>query len=358
MSTMPESANLMPFVCKWSYYHSEPQQFETWEKLINHIDKHDINSCNRTLRDSIYICPWEGCNKHKSSIIKLEEHLHRHIRQRPFKCPICTCLRFCSLDALNHHLIINHNDSIVNFDTDADTSDENEELNLAQIKDKIDIHVKKKGETTTYIKGKDNKNEIIPMDNTAKLSYRDVLVKAQAKNKIDIHLKKEDKATKGNNKNEIIPIDNTAKLSYCDVLVKVKDKINIHVKKEDEPTTYIKGKYNKNEIIPMDNTAKLSENKNMEDKDYMDFIDRNNKHQQTVQELLFKAMEAISLLPRSIVKYDLDNENYDDLPDMPQEDLTEEQQDQLILKSLCEAYKGTKAGEYCSKAFEMLKEGC
>ncbi|UZO24215.1 uncharacterized protein OCT59_016529 [Rhizophagus irregularis] len=237
-------------------------------------------------------------------------------------------------------------------------SDENEELNLAQIKDKIDIHVKKKGETTTYIKGKDNKNEIIPMDNTAKLSYRDVLVKAQAKNKIDIHLKKEDKATKGNNKNEIIPIDNTAKLSYCDVLVKVKDKINIHVKKEDEPTTYIKGKYNKNEIIPMDNTAKLSENKNMEDKDYMDFIDRNNKHQQTVQELLFKAMEAISLLPRSIVKYDLDNENYDDLPDMPQEDLTEEQQDQLILKSLCEAYKGTKAGEYCSKAFEMLKEGC
>ncbi|RGB39794.1 hypothetical protein C1646_448330 [Rhizophagus diaphanus] len=86
MSTMPESANLMPFVCKWLYYHSEPQQFETQEKLINHTDKHDINSCNRSsLRDPIYICPWEGCNKHQSSIIKLEEHLHRHIRQRPFK---------------------------------------------------------------------------------------------------------------------------------------------------------------------------------------------------------------------------------------------------------------------------------
>ncbi|PKC63988.1 hypothetical protein RhiirA1_463070 [Rhizophagus irregularis] len=58
------------------------------------------------------------------------------------------------------------------------------------------------------------------MDNTAKLSYRDVLVKAQVKDKIDIHVKKEDKATKGNNKNEIILIDNTTKLSYHDVLVK------------------------------------------------------------------------------------------------------------------------------------------
>ncbi|EXX69130.1 uncharacterized protein OCT59_016528 [Rhizophagus irregularis] len=230
----------------------------------------------------------------------------------------------------------------------------------AQIKDKIDIHVKKKGKATTYIKGKDNKNEIIPMDNTAKLSYRDVLVKAQVKDKIDIHVKKEDKATKENNKNEIILIDNTTKLSYHDVLVKVqvKDKINIHVKKEDGATTYIKGKYNKNEIIPMDNTAKLSENKNMEEEEYMDFINKHSKRQRTVQELLFKAIEAISLSPRRIIKYDLDNENYDDLPDMPQEDLTEEQQDQLILKSLCEAYKGTKAGEYYSKAFEMLKEGC
>ncbi|PKB97516.1 hypothetical protein RhiirA5_433005 [Rhizophagus irregularis] len=134
MSTMPESANLMPFVCKWSYYHSEPQQFETQEELINHIDKHDINSYNRTLRNPIYICLWEGCNKHKSSIIKLEGMKKMSstfaLASSANTCPICTCLRFCSLDALNHHLIINHNDSIVNFDTDADTSDENEELNL------------------------------------------------------------------------------------------------------------------------------------------------------------------------------------------------------------------------------------
>ena len=70
---MPESTNLMPFVCKWLYCHSRPQQFETQEKLRNHIDKHDINSCYRSsLGDPIYICPWESCNKHQSSIIKLK----------------------------------------------------------------------------------------------------------------------------------------------------------------------------------------------------------------------------------------------------------------------------------------------
>ena len=61
MPTMPESANLMPFVCKCLYSHSEPQQFETQEKLRNHIDNHNINSYNRSslgLGDPIYICPW------------------------------------------------------------------------------------------------------------------------------------------------------------------------------------------------------------------------------------------------------------------------------------------------------------
>jgi hypothetical protein len=48
MPTMPESINQMPFVCKWLYSHSEPQHFETQEELRNHIDKHDINSCNRS----------------------------------------------------------------------------------------------------------------------------------------------------------------------------------------------------------------------------------------------------------------------------------------------------------------------
>ncbi|EXX57806.1 hypothetical protein RirG_203990 [Rhizophagus irregularis DAOM 197198w] len=132
---MTESANLMPFVCKWLYSHSKPQHFETQEKLRKHIDEHDINSCNRaSIGDPIYICPWEGCNKHQSSITKLEEHLHRHSRQRPFKCPICTGSRFCSLDALNRHLIINHNDSVVDSDTDNDTlCDENEKLNLGML---------------------------------------------------------------------------------------------------------------------------------------------------------------------------------------------------------------------------------
>ena len=70
---MTESANLMPFVCKWLDTHSEPQHFETQEKLRNHIDEHDINSCNRSpLGDPIYICPWEDCNKHQSNIVKLE----------------------------------------------------------------------------------------------------------------------------------------------------------------------------------------------------------------------------------------------------------------------------------------------
>ncbi|CAG8697699.1 15232_t:CDS:2, partial [Funneliformis mosseae] len=80
---MPESMNQMLFVCKWLYSHLESQHFETQEKLRNHIDKHDINSCNRSSLG--YICPWECCNKHQSSIIKLEEHLCGHTRQRLFK---------------------------------------------------------------------------------------------------------------------------------------------------------------------------------------------------------------------------------------------------------------------------------
>ncbi|CAB4421098.1 unnamed protein product [Rhizophagus irregularis] len=59
--------------------HSDPQHLETEEKLRNHIIQHDINSCKRSISgDSIYICPWKGCNKYQSSIIKLEEHLHQH----------------------------------------------------------------------------------------------------------------------------------------------------------------------------------------------------------------------------------------------------------------------------------------
>ncbi|EXX66692.1 hypothetical protein RirG_121350 [Rhizophagus irregularis DAOM 197198w] len=271
---MTESANLMPFVCKWLYSHSKPQHFETQEKLRKHIDEHDINSCNRaSIGDPIYICPWEGCNKHQSSITKLEEHLHRHSRQRPFKCPICTGSRFCSLDALNRHLIINHNDSVVDSDTDNDTlCDENEKLNLdtcsflveRKTEDKNDVRVEKKSskdEATISIKGKDKKNEFIPTNNNTKLSYRDVLVNGR------------------------------------------------------------------------------------------------NKHDQTVQELLYMAMEAISSLPRQ-VEYDLDNENCDDLPDAPQgEILSEDQQDELMWEAFRKAYEGSKAVEYFSKAFSLMEGG-
>jgi len=72
-----------------------------------------------------------------------------------------------------------------------------------------------------------------------------------------------------------------------------------------------------------------------------------------MQELLYKAMEAILLLPISESSYDLDNENYDDLPDMPQEELTETQQNQLIWKSSCKAFEGTKAGKYFNEAFKI-----
>ncbi|CAB4489886.1 unnamed protein product [Rhizophagus irregularis] len=287
MSTMPESINLMPFVCKW-YSHSEPQHFKTQEELRNHIYKH-IKSCNRSFLG--YICPWKGCNKHQSSIIKLEEHLCRHTRQRPFKCPICTGLRFCSLDALNRHLIFNHNDNFVDPDSGGDTCDENEELNLAQVKDKNDVHVKKEGhkdEATAYTKGKDN--------NIAKLSYRDVLIKDR------------NKETEG------------------------------FMKTHQQAVQVVK--------------SNVYENKEAED-----FMERRLQNDRAMQELLYKARVAMSLLPKEYKEYEkYDLENHDNLPDMPQEELTEVQENQLIWETFCESYKGTKAGEYFSEAFEIWKK--
>ncbi|PKK72510.1 hypothetical protein RhiirC2_777102 [Rhizophagus irregularis] len=123
---MSESANLTSFICKWLGTHSDPQHLETEEKLRNHIIQHDINSCKRSISgDSIYICPWKGCNKYQSSIIKLEGI-------KICQCPICNCLQFGSPDALSQHLIMNHIDSVV----DSDTDDENEKLNLEKVKDK------------------------------------------------------------------------------------------------------------------------------------------------------------------------------------------------------------------------------
>ena len=48
----------------------------------------------------------------------------------------------------------------------------------AQVKNKNDVHVKKEGHKDKVTTEKENKNEIILMNNTAKLSYRDVLVKS------------------------------------------------------------------------------------------------------------------------------------------------------------------------------------
>ena len=63
--------SLLPFVCKWLGTHSAPKRFETVEKLRNHIVQHDISSC-KIPGDPNYTCPWKGCNKYQSSIIKLE----------------------------------------------------------------------------------------------------------------------------------------------------------------------------------------------------------------------------------------------------------------------------------------------
>ncbi|GET62678.1 hypothetical protein GLOIN_2v1870611 [Rhizophagus irregularis DAOM 181602=DAOM 197198] len=91
--------------------HSDPQHFETKEKLRNHIVQHDINSCDKsTPGNPTYKCPWK-------------EHLRQHIKQRPFKVinilPV-TLLYFGSPYALSQHLIINHSGSVADPDTDDD----------------------------------------------------------------------------------------------------------------------------------------------------------------------------------------------------------------------------------------------
>ncbi|PKK64307.1 hypothetical protein RhiirC2_787690 [Rhizophagus irregularis] len=103
---MSKSIVPMPFVCKWSVAHPTTCRFKTREELIIHIDEHIINFYDKPADsvDSFYTCPWEG-------------HLHKHARQRPFKCPVCN-ERFSSFDTLSQHLITNHNDSFVESDSD------------------------------------------------------------------------------------------------------------------------------------------------------------------------------------------------------------------------------------------------
>ncbi|PKK72835.1 hypothetical protein RhiirC2_776751 [Rhizophagus irregularis] len=144
---MSESINPKPFVCKWLYPHSKPQYFKTVDELRKHVAKHDINSCNKPL--SVYICPWEGCKKSYNKDILLEEHLHKHIQQRPFK--------LCGLYS----------------------DDEIEKLNSGKDGGEVDIFVKEKinrDDANTLVDGK-IKYEVSPASHTAKLSYRDVLVK-------------------------------------------------------------------------------------------------------------------------------------------------------------------------------------
>ncbi|RIA93806.1 hypothetical protein C1645_735252 [Glomus cerebriforme] len=109
--------SIAPFVCKWRDAHNRPRRFDTQEKLEYHIynDHKDLTKLKVFYRERlIYKCPWEGCEKLPSDILKLKEHLREHTQQRPFKCPICNCSRqFESLDKLNQHLIFNHNDSVV-----------------------------------------------------------------------------------------------------------------------------------------------------------------------------------------------------------------------------------------------------
>ncbi|CAB4495582.1 unnamed protein product [Rhizophagus irregularis] len=120
---MSKSIVPMPFVCKWSVAHPTTCRFKTREELIIHIDEHIINFYDKPADsvDSFYTCPWEGCMNRQSDIIELKGHLHKHARQRPFKCPVCN-ERFSSFDTLSQHLITNHNDSFVESDSDGDTS--------------------------------------------------------------------------------------------------------------------------------------------------------------------------------------------------------------------------------------------
>ncbi|RIA82579.1 hypothetical protein C1645_835149 [Glomus cerebriforme] len=174
---------------------------------------------------------------------------------------------------------MNYNDSFV----DSDTNDENEKLNLGKVEDKNDARVKKKV----------NKNETVPIINTQKLSYRDVLIKGRVNENKD----KEDEHEKA-----------VVDLSYQDL---VKDMENL--------------KYHEREKLAWD--------------------------------LLDKGFKIISLLPESPVsEYDFENENYDDLPDAPRgSKLTEIELDKLMLKTVGEFYKDTEAGKYFSKAFEIME---
>jgi len=141
------------------------------KELGEHVAKHDINSCNKSLPGNhTYICPWKDCKKSHNNNILLKEHLRRHIQQRPFKCSVCNT-RFDTPVTLGQHLINNHKDSFMDFTSD----DEIEELNSG--KDEVDVLVNEKVDRDEADILIDGKVEVSPTSYTAKLSYRDVLIK-------------------------------------------------------------------------------------------------------------------------------------------------------------------------------------
>lgn len=159
-------------------------------------------------------------------------------------------------------------------------------LVIGKVEDKNDVRVKKEI--------KDEKNEITPIINTKKLSYRDALAKGTVNENKNME-----------NEHEKAVVD----LSYHDVL-----KVNTENLKPDE-------------------------------------------REKIAWDLLNKGFEIISLLPESPVsEYDFDNENFDDFPIAPRgEKLTELESDKLMLEGIGKLYKDTEAGKYFSRAFEIME---
>jgi hypothetical protein len=215
---------------------------------------------------------------------------------------------------------------------------------------------------------KDEKDEIMPISNTANLSCRDVLVKGKAevqqtssRNQKQNFIKKEiykndvhviplgssatmRKEVSKDKKDETMSMSNTAILSYR---VKGRDSGRGYYFGGDSETPT-----DKQLTALLRKKSDINENETAEDLIYKQY-----DHDQSLRDLMCKGMEAISLSPTKKIayEYDLDTKYFDDLPDVPKVVLSEAEENKLILKSLCRAYKGSKAAEYFEKAYEILE---
>ncbi|PKC67386.1 hypothetical protein RhiirA1_393771 [Rhizophagus irregularis] len=88
-------------------------------------------------------------------------------------CPICSYTRFVTPVALSQHLINNHKDSFVDFSGDVEI----EKLNSGKDGGEVDIFLKEKINRDDALVDEKVKYEVSPASHTARLSYRDVLVK-------------------------------------------------------------------------------------------------------------------------------------------------------------------------------------